>query len=613
MRRAFSYSRFSTPEQAAGRSLQRQLKAARAYCQRHQLTLDERAFSDRGVSGYHGANATHGELAEFLELVEEGRIPKGSVLIVENVDRISRLPPDEATALVMKIVQAGVDVATVSPEQRYTQANIHQTGVWVPLQVALCLAAEESRKKGERVADAWADKRDTAAVKKLSKKGPAWLKLTADRKGWVVLEDKARMLRRMFELSLEGNGTARIAGVLNKEYPKGFTGRGWQPGQINVLLRSRSVLGEYQPHQGTCAKKGRKATRKPWGAPVPDYFPAVIAEADFYRVQAGLDARWIGGGRVSGTPNLFNGILYDAKDGCRMVMNASRGKRVLVSSGAVRHFPGSEFRAVRLDVFEPALLGSLRELTAADVLGKPTAAADRVVTLSAQLCTVNRNRDAAKAKAAAAEDVSVFFDLLADLDKQSKALAGELEKAKAQAAVREGDNLGEMQSLIDLLAGAEGARREALRAKLRAALRRVVREIRMLTVSHGRDRLLLVQVGLQGDHDGKRRSYVIFARPPLRGAVCREAAVFVHSVLEDPKDGTGLQGLNLADREEAAKAAATIAGWGEETWEEYARAAANPGVFAVAAPTAGERKRLEALGPFTPEELGHAGTPRRKK
>ena len=67
-------------------------------------------------------------------------VPKGSVLIIENIDRLSRLPPDEATNLIMALVNAGVEVVTLSPEQRYTRTNIHSVGVWVPLQVAIVLA-----------------------------------------------------------------------------------------------------------------------------------------------------------------------------------------------------------------------------------------------------------------------------------------------------------------------------------------------------------------------------------------------------------------------------------------------------------------------------------------
>jgi len=429
------------------------------------------------------------------------------VLIIENVDRLSRLPPDEATALIMSIVKAGVDVVTTSPEQLYTAATIRQVGVWIPLQVACCLAAEESRKKGERVADAWDAKRKTAAVSIVSKKGPAWLRLTADRKEWAVIEQKAKWVRRMFALASEGYGVGRIAGVLGREHPEGLMGNGWQPGYIQGILRSRSCIGEFQPFTGVCARKGRPSTRKPAGEAVKNYFPAVVSEADFYRVQQALDGRRRGGGRIVGVPNLFNGILFDALDKRKMVVNQQHRRKVLVSGGAIRRMPGSVYHSIQYDVFERGILSRLAELTAADVLGKPSAAEDRVAELTGRLTTCNRNRNAVRTKAAGAEDVSSFFDLLADLDRQRKDLVAELEKARAEAASMEGDNIGEFTSLVAMLDDAEPSEREGLRRKVRAALRRVVKEMWALVVPRGRVRLCAVQVRLSG---GAHRDYLIY-------------------------------------------------------------------------------------------------------
>src|SRR5262245_39687426 len=107
MRRAFSYARFSDKHQGKGRSMPRQDERVRAYCERRNWALDERLFRDPGISAFTGANSRRGDLAEFLRLVEDGRVPQGSVLIIENVDRFSRLEPDEATALFMSVVNAG--------------------------------------------------------------------------------------------------------------------------------------------------------------------------------------------------------------------------------------------------------------------------------------------------------------------------------------------------------------------------------------------------------------------------------------------------------------------------------------------------------------------------
>jgi DNA invertase Pin-like site-specific DNA recombinase len=511
-RKAFSYARFSSSEQADGRSLKRQEEAAKSYCQRHGLRLDERTFTDLGVSGYKGANAKGGQLGLFLQMVKDGCIPKKSVLIVENIDRLSRLPPHEANEIILAIVKAGVDIATTSPEQLYTASNIHQVGTWIPLQVAQCLAAEESRKKGDRCADAWAALRAAAREKKLTSRGPSWLKLRADRRGWDEVPEKAAWVRRVFGLAAEGVGVARIAGIMNNEAPEGLTGDGWRPPAVAALLRSRAVIGEYQPHVGTCAKRGgTKATRKPVGDPVKGYYLAVVSEAEFYRVQTSLGARRRGGGATRGTPNLFDGILFDALGGCPMVRNTSHGRAILASSGAMRGLPGSAFRAVVYDFFERAVVSLLKELKPMDVLGKqPGAAADRVTEISGRLTTLNQNIEKTNKKAAAADDPDIYLDLLADYARQKKELARELEQATAEAACREGDDLGDCQSLIRLLDDAAPEERDGLRARVRAALRRVVSRMGLVVADRGGARLAYLQVWFAAG--GKPREYVLYYR-----------------------------------------------------------------------------------------------------
>ncbi len=552
-RRAFSYARFSSPSQMDGRSLKRQEEAAKAYCERHGLTLDERTFTDLGVSGRKGANAKGGELGVFLAMVKDGRVPRRSVLIVEDIDRISRLPPIEANEIIREILNAGVEIATTTPEQRYTAANINDLGVWLPLQVAQCLAAEESRKKGDRCADAWAALRAAAREKKLTSRGPSWLRLREDRRGWDEVQEKAAWVRRVYELALQGAGVGRIAGVMNREAPAGLTGHGWRPPAVAALLRSRAVIGEYQPHTGTCAKRGgTKATRKPTGEPVPNYYPALVSEADFHRVQKSLGERRRGGGTTRGTPNLFDGLLFDALGGCPMVRNKSHGRYVLASSAAMCGRPGSALRSVVYDFFERAVLSRLKELKAEDVLGKrPGAGADRVTALSGELTALNAKIARTQAKAAEAEDDEPFLNLLAELGQRRKALARELEKATEEEACREGDNLGDCQSLIRLLDDAAPEERDALRAKAREALRRVVSWMGLVVADRGA-RLLYLQIGFVGGHV---REYLMYyagtrrGRPVARYCVAdwpeRDAGA---CDLRNPEDAAGVYGLLRSER-----------------------------------------------------------------
>src|SRR5260370_1229766 len=90
-RRAYSYIRFSTVQQAEGGSLARQTSLSQAYCERKTLTLDDTLkLSDLGVSAFRGDNVRDGALAGFLEACRTGRVSHGRVLIVESLDRLSR-------------------------------------------------------------------------------------------------------------------------------------------------------------------------------------------------------------------------------------------------------------------------------------------------------------------------------------------------------------------------------------------------------------------------------------------------------------------------------------------------------------------------------------------
>jgi DNA invertase Pin-like site-specific DNA recombinase len=519
-RRAISYARFSSGKQADGFSLTRQIEAAAAYCKRNGLTLDERTYQDLGVSAYDGANARTGDLAEFIELAKAGRIPKGSVLVVENTDRLSRLPPDEATQVIMEIVNCGIDVVTLSPEQLYNKKTIHSVGVWVPLQVGIVLAHEESMKKAARLSDAWARKRAAlAAGVKLTKRCPFWLRLAADRKSFVVVERWAALVRKMFDWAAGGLGSVQIAARLDAECPEGVGGKGWQPSNVLKVLRSRAVLGEFQAKVGVKSKKrGEPDRREPAGETVRDYFPAIIPEALYYRARDAIASRkTTGGGGGDAKPNIFSGLLHDARDGRRMVINGAVGRRWLVSAGAVRGKAGSRYISAPYDVIQAAVIALLKELKTKDVVGTTAPADDEVEKLSGRLTTVNEKIAQTQRRVKDAADPGVYLDLLDDLGRERKEVIAALEAAKGRAANPAGDVLGEVQSLADLLADAEpGEERDDLLRKVKAALGRLVAKAWALVVplANGRDKAIALQLFFR---EGGSRSMVLGYRPQGRG------------------------------------------------------------------------------------------------
>ena len=118
---AFSYVRFSHPDQAKGDSVRRQTEAAAEWCMRNGVQLDTATtLHDLGKSAFtggHRSNPDRHALAAFLKLVEAGKVPRGSYLIIENLDRLSREHIQPALLLALNLLQAGIRIVQLKPSE----------------------------------------------------------------------------------------------------------------------------------------------------------------------------------------------------------------------------------------------------------------------------------------------------------------------------------------------------------------------------------------------------------------------------------------------------------------------------------------------------------------
>jgi DNA invertase Pin-like site-specific DNA recombinase len=359
--KAYSYLRFSTPEQERGDSFRRQTQLAADYAARHGLDLDtELSFQDLGVSAYRGANAETGRLGDFLEAVRLGAIARGSYLLVESLDRLSRNKPRKAVRVLERICEEGIVLVTLSGEPKvYTEEMLDDdpmTFMWA-FMVAI-RANEESATKARRVKAAWANKRAGAHETKLTALAPSWLTLSADKKTFTIEEDKAAVVRRIFDMTLNGVGQNKIAETLNREgVPVFGRGKRWHRSFVAKLLSYEGVIGTYEP----CTieyvdKKRRKPAEK-----VPGYYPAIIDERAFRDVQARLAAKAPRGRHANGKApirNIFAGIARcPLCDGTMTLVSkdAKRDERYLVCAKA-KAGAGCTYKAVRYSWVERAVI-----------------------------------------------------------------------------------------------------------------------------------------------------------------------------------------------------------------------------------------------------------------
>ena len=200
--KAYSYLRFSTPEQAKGDSHRRQTELAERYALAHGLELDKAlTFEDLGVSAFKGANAGVGRLGEFRKAVEDGIVPQGSYLLVESLDRLSRQKARKALDLLGGLCDAGVNVVTLADGKVYNAAildNDPMALMWA-LMVAI-RANEESETKARRARAAWVGKfakarsgevQRQSGTGAITRRAPLWL--SHGEGGWVALPDRAEV------------------------------------------------------------------------------------------------------------------------------------------------------------------------------------------------------------------------------------------------------------------------------------------------------------------------------------------------------------------------------------------------------------------------------------
>ncbi|QKD00788.1 recombinase family protein [Mesorhizobium loti] len=365
--KAYSYVRFSTPEQERGDSLRRQTEGAARYAALHGLDLDDKlTFRDLGVSAFKGANEETGRLGEFLAAVEFQDIKAGSYLLVESLDRLSRQKPRKAVKVLERICEAGITVVTLDDGRVYTEEVLDDDPT--ALMVALLVAAranEESAKKGRRVGEAWANKRRNAAIKPLSALCPGWLRLREDKKGFDLIPERADIVRRVFAMTLAGRGQHSIAEAFNKEAVPVFgTGSHWHRSYIKKMLADASTIGAFTPHRVETV--GGKKRRIPTET-VEGYFPPVIDREVFDRVSALSSGRAVKETSGGGMMNILAGLAKCPK--CEATMTRVNkggkkgGKPYLVCTTA-KAGAGCEYRQVRIGDVEEAIIKNAEWLNA---------------------------------------------------------------------------------------------------------------------------------------------------------------------------------------------------------------------------------------------------------
>jgi DNA invertase Pin-like site-specific DNA recombinase len=513
---AYSYIRFSDPSQAAGDSLRRQTEATAEWCQRNGIRLDTSlTLRDLGVSAFKGRHRTDDKhcLAQFLKLADRGRIPPGSFLVIENLDRLTREDERTALRLWMDILDRKISIVQLHPETVFRHDKSDMMDIMRAI-IELSRGHSESRIKSERVGAKWEQRRKTArgGAGVLTRKLPAWVR---ERGGKLVaIPERAAVVKRVFDLAGSGHGLYTIMRRLTDEGVPAFGPSGrWSISYLHLMLSDRRATGEFQ----------LRTRGKPDGPPVPDYFPRIVTDEAFERARLGRKERHRRPGRLTGDVNVFQGLLRGARDGMSYAAAAESLKQSyrILRSTAPRSGEGKPY-SFPYAVFERAVLSQLAEIDPHEILngdGGP----DETLALSGQLAEVESSITLICREMDEHGESPTLFKRLRAKEELQRDLAARLAEARQKASHPLAETWGEAQSLLGALDAAADPAEARLR--LRSVLRQIVDGIWLLVVPRGHVRLCAVQIWFKKDGAAlptRHRDYLILHRRPKANAAYRQ-------------------------------------------------------------------------------------------
>ena len=488
MAKAFSYIRFSKPEQAKGDSLRRQLELSNAYATEHGLELDTTLkMTDLGVSAFRGKNRTEGALAGFFHAVEIGTVEPGSYLLVESLDRLSRAEITVALTSFMQIINAGIVVVTFSDKIVYSRESLNANmGSLMMSLVIMARAHEESATKSKRILASWESKRASLDKKKMTAVCPQWLRLAEDKKTFLEIPERVAVVRRIFDLRCAGYGTRRIAQALNLDktptWQRGkVVAKGWHTGYVTRILESRAVLGEFQPH------RTENSVRTPVGDPIRDYFPAVISLTQWNQANAGR--RRTGGRTTKMITNLFAGIAFEGGTDFKMQYvdkgNGTKCTRYL-RSDRTRLEPTIAIPTWNYDETEAAFLRVMADLDWSAIMGH--AKTDEVRTMMDKMAAQEREYTELELKitrlteavASSTREIPPLVKALETATTEAAALYGAIKESKAALCRLEAQNdrfSHNLEGFREMIWRAADATDIEFRLRLREEIRNKIKRI----------------------------------------------------------------------------------------------------------------------------------------
>lgn len=369
------YCRLSHDDELQGdsNSIINQKKILSNYAKEHHFANPEYFVDD----GFSGTNFERPDFKRMIELVENGEI---STVIVKDMSRLGR-----------DYLKVGF----------YSEVLFHEKNVRF---IAVNDGVDSEKGDNEfapfrNIINEWYARDCSRKVKAVYRaKGLegkhtgshplyGYMKSPDDKNQWIVDEEAAAVVRRIFQMTIDGNGPWHIATILQKERvicPSAYlamNGMGnsknkefddiyrWWGTTVSYILNRIEYMGHtvnFKTEKRSYKDHNRRATDRDKWAVFENTHEAIIDEETFNTAQRLRTVKR----RVNslGEANRLTGIVYCADCGRRMYNDRTEGKSKkrknnYICSSYRRHTTQCTMHFIQASVIEELILASLREVS----------------------------------------------------------------------------------------------------------------------------------------------------------------------------------------------------------------------------------------------------------
>jgi hypothetical protein len=438
---AFSYVRMSSLKQRHGNSLKRQKDMVSKWLLAHPdyVQSGDENYHDIGKSGFKGRKSGSGgehidnAFGRLLAAIEDGTIPKGSAVLIEQIDRAGRMEPMEMLPLLSRIVNAGVDLVTLDDGITYDRQSANNNHLFL-LVAKVQQSWQYSDALSRRLKAAYEAKREKAKAGGVAtRRMPLWISKTGSEKTNDLViklrDDIAPFVTQVFEDYAAGLGERRILARLKGQHPDFEK---ISPSTFRRWLRNPVAVGHWNK--------------------IEDVWPAVVSKELWFRVQKRINDS--SKPKVAWSKHLLAGIVKCARCGKNYCVG---GKGAPMMLCVTRHrFGDSVDGCTNSRSIPMTVLDYIRNQTAHAALIRAaksqnlTASEKRQIEIDGELTELRKQESNAVALLVRYGDA---VSINAELDKvisQIRKLELELALLKATPApVTLGDMIDEEERLLD--------------------------------------------------------------------------------------------------------------------------------------------------------------------